>query len=294
MPWLGFAASSCLVGGSFYSISHKDGTMTDTETYQILALKYAERHGRTRADSFIFDDDHAAPHPIDYFIWVISNENRTIIVDTGYDRAEGIRRGRHVLIEPHRVLDQLDINAGTIEDVVITHLHYDHAGTLHHFPKARFHLQEAEMTYATGPCMCHDTLQMPYTAEHVCEMVRHVYSGRVEFYDGDSAMAPGISLHKIGGHSRGLQAVRVITERGPVVLASDASHYYENVESKKPFPIVVDAEAMLSGFDRLLELSGNTTDRIIPGHDPLVLSRYPAWSSQTQGVVHRLDISPLS
>ncbi len=266
--------------------------MADSETYEILALKYAERSNRTRADSFIFDDDHASEHTIDYFVWLVRNDNRTIVVDTGYDRPEGLRRGRNVLIEPRTLLKELDIDAAVIDDVVVTHMHYDHAGGLHHFPKAQFHLQEAEMAYATGPCMCHAALQMPFTAEHVCEMVRHVYSGRVTFHDGDGEIAPGITVHQIGGHSRGLQSVRVMTERGPVVLASDASHFYENFEQKKLFPIVIDVEAMLAGFDRLLALSENTPERIVPGHDPLVLNRYPAFSERTEGSVHRLDVAP--
>ena len=71
------------------------------------------------------------------------------------------------------------------------------------------------MAYATGPCMCHDHLRYPFTADHVCEMVRNVYSGRVIFHDGDGEVAPGITVHKIGGHSRGLQCVRVMTAGGP-------------------------------------------------------------------------------
>ncbi len=63
--------------------------MSDRETYEVFALKYAERSDRTRGNSFIFDDDHASVHPIDYFIWVIRNAHRTIVVDTGYDSAEG-------------------------------------------------------------------------------------------------------------------------------------------------------------------------------------------------------------
>ena len=78
------------------------------------------------------------------------------------------------------------------------------------------------MVYATGPCMCHSVLQYPFTVDHVCDMVRRVYDGKVIFHDGDATVAPGVTVHKVGGHSRGLQVVRVETEQGPVVLASDA------------------------------------------------------------------------
>jgi glyoxylase-like metal-dependent hydrolase (beta-lactamase superfamily II) len=264
-----------------------------SQPYEILAVKYAERHQRVRAESFIMADDHNAPHPMDYFVWVVRNAERTLIVDTGFDHDEAKKRGRTILRSPAEALGLLGIDAAQIDEVVITHLHYDHAGTLGAFPKARFHLQAAEMAYATGPCMCHGAMRLPFTAEHVCEMVKNVYSGRVIFHDGDAEIAPGITVHKLGGHSRGLQAVRVETPGGPVVLASDAAHYYETFEMGKPFPLVADMEDMLKGYGTLVKLAG-TALRVVPGHDPLVLQRYPALTSATQGIVHRLDVPRLA
>jgi glyoxylase-like metal-dependent hydrolase (beta-lactamase superfamily II) len=172
------------------------------DTYEILVIKYAKMANRIRTISPVGGEDH--PGPLDYFFWVIRNSERTIVVDTGFDEAEGKRRGRGFIRSPAGTLATLGIDPAAIEDVVITHLHSDHAGTLSAFPKAKFHLQAAEMAYATGPCMCREHMRSPFTAEHVCEMVRNVYSGRVEFYDGDAQFAAGITLHKIGGHSRGL------------------------------------------------------------------------------------------
>ena len=123
-------------------------------------------------------------------------------------------------------------------------------------------------------------------------MVRHVYSGRVVFHDGDAEVAPGITVHKVGGHSRGLQCVRVMTATGPVVLASDSSHFYENFEKGKVFPITIDIADVLDGYNRLKALAASPR-HIVPGHDPLVLQRYPALNSQTQGIAHRLDVARL-
>ncbi len=265
--------------------------MPERESYEIFALKYAEDTTRTRGECFILADDADAPRPLDYFVWVVRNENRTILVDTGFDAAEGRRRNRSFLREPREALAMIGVDAASIEEVVITHMHYDHAGTIAAFDAARFHLQEAEMVYATGPCMCPGPLQTSFTADHVCRMVRNVFSGRVAFHDGDALIAPGITLHKIGGHSRGLQCVRVHTRRGPVLLASDAAHFYESYESKQRFHIVVDVEDMLKGFDRVTELAASTR-HIIPGHDPLVIERYPAVSAGRDGIAVRLDVDP--
>jgi len=263
-----------------------------TEIHEIVALKYAEFVNRKRFESFLMADDHDAPHPIDYFVWVIRNGKRTILVDTGFEEAEGRKRGRTIARTPAAALAEMGIAAASVEDVIITHLHYDHAGTLGAFPKARFHLQAAEMAYATGPCMCHSHLKHPFTAEHVCEMVRNVYAGRVTFHDGDGEIAPGISVHRIGGHSRGLQCVRVMTAGGPTVLASDASHFYENFEKGKVFPIGVDVADTLAGYGRLKALAASPR-HVIPGHDPLVLKRYPPLSRPTEGIAHRLDVPRL-
>ena len=256
-----------------------------SKIWSVYALKYAERNGRTRAESFLNDDHPAAPHGMDYFVWVLESGGARIVVDTGYDAAEGARRGRPILRDPATSLGALDLDAETVETVILTHLHYDHAGGLDRYPKAIFHMQAVEMAFATGPCMCDPETRAPFTAEHVCEMVRHVYAGRVVFHDGDAEIAPGVTVHRIGGHSAGLQVVRVMTDTGPLCLASDAAHYYENYQAGLIFPIVVDPEAMRAGFQTIQRLGGGA-DRVIPGHDPLVRARYPAFG--TSGFVWRL------
>ncbi len=265
--------------------------MPEEDVYEVFALRYAERCNRTRRESFIFADAHEAPHPIDYFIWVARSRSRTIVIDTGFDRAEGEGRGRTLLREPREALTLLDLNAETVSDVIVTHMHYDHAGTLDHFPKARFHLQESEMAYVTGPCMCFEELKHPFSANHVCEMVKSIYSGRVSFADGDAEIAPNLTVHRIGGHTGGIQCVRVLTRRGWVVLASDASHFYENFQQRKMFPIVLNAREMLEGFERL-EALADSPDHVIPGHDPLVRSLYPAENERLADIVLRLDVPP--
>jgi glyoxylase-like metal-dependent hydrolase (beta-lactamase superfamily II) len=99
---------------------------------------------------------------------------------------------------------------------------------------------------------------------------------------------PGVSLHLIGGHTMGLQVARVETRRGALVLASDASHFYANMEQVRPFPIVWSVADMVDGYRRLRALAESPA-HVIPGHDPLVLQRYPAPAKALEGVVARLD-----
>lgn len=261
--------------------------------YEILALRYATSPERTQGANFLFPDDHAAPMPIDYFLWTIRDtaSGRVVAVDTGFGPEAAARRGRALLRTPPEALRAAGIDPAGVRDVVLTHLHYDHAGCMDAFPAAIFHLQDAEMSFATGRCMCHRALRIPVEVDDVCAAVRLVFAERVRFHAGAAEIAPGISLHLVGGHSGGLQVVRVHTARGWVVLASDAAHFWANIRTRNPFPLVVDVARMAEGWRTCEELADGP-DHIIPGHDPLVLTRFPAAPGIADAV--RLDLAPVA
>lgn len=243
--------------------------------WEVLALRYAE-HDRTARDNFLRPPDfHDAPMPMDYFVWVLRSDEQVIVVDTGFGAEQAAKRGRVLLRTVDAALRSIGVDPARVGEVVITHLHYDHAGNLDLFPHARFHLQDREMSFATGRHMCQSCLRYPFEVEDVVRMVRAVYAERVAFHDGDAEIAEGVSVHHVGGHSDGLQMVRVMTQRGPVVLASDASHYYANMATQNPFPIFYDLGAMAQGWAGARTLAGHD-DRVVPGHDPQVRKIYPA------------------
>ena len=251
-----------------------------SQTYEIFAIRYATMSPRTPQMNFLTPDPHeTTASDLDYFVWLVRGGGRDILVDTGFNDVAAKERSRKLTINPADALAAFGVKADSIGDVVVTHLHYDHAGNLDRFPNARFHLQDREMSYATGRCMCHGMLRHPFSVEDVTLMVRHVYSDRVTFHQGDGEVAPGVTLHHVGGHSDGLQIVRVPTARGPVVLASDAAHYYANLHRRSPFPIVYNVGDMMEGWATAERLAGHP-DRVIPGHDPLVCEIYPRASDK--------------
>jgi glyoxylase-like metal-dependent hydrolase (beta-lactamase superfamily II) len=258
--------------------------------FELFAIRYAH-HERMASESFIFRDSHDVPMPLDYFVWLARSPEKTFVIDTGFDAATGARRERTLIRDPQAGLGALDVDSERVEDVIITHLHYDHVGNFDAFPRARFHLQDREMAYATGRHMCHQRLRTPFDVENVTGMVRQVYAGRVEFHDGVVELDTGLSLHRVGGHSDGLQIVRVHTRRGWVVVASDASHFYANLETGNPFPLVFSVGDMLEGHRTCLRLADSPA-HVVPGHDPLVMRRYPAPSPELRGVAVRLDVEP--
>lgn len=259
-------------------------------TWEVHAIRYADHADRTRSRAFINDENHDVPYPIDFYIWLLRRGDDVILVDTGFDDPEARKRGFKLHRDVGATLAPFGLQPNDITRLIVTHLHFDHAGGLHLFPNATLYMQAAEMAYATGPCMCHDVLRGPYTGAHVCEAVTRLYDGKLVFFEGDGEVADGVTVHAIGGHSRGLQAVRVRTEAGWLVLASDAAHFYENLTARKPFPLVVDVEAMLRGFDTLERLA-SSPGLIVPGHDPLVRSRFPEGVAEE---IWRLDRGPLA
>ena len=260
-----------------------------SERYEILAVRYGH-DARRSWQNFLGGDPHDADMPLDYFVWVVRSPARTIVLDTGFTPAMAEKRGRQLLRPVAEGLAAVGVDHATVSDVVISHLHYDHAGNIDLFPSATFHLQDSEMDYATGRCMCHRAVNHPFEVDDVTAMVRRVYEGRVRFHDGDDMLAPGVTLHHLGGHTRGLQVMRVETERGPVVLGSDAAHFYANMDRLSPFPVFDNTAKVLEGIRRMRELAASD-DHIIPGHDPLVVARYPALSAAVPDIV-RLDRAP--
>jgi len=261
------------------------------DPFELFAIRYGHLGNRSPQDNFITADPHEFASDLDYFVWVARRGDSAFVFDTGFANEAAIRRRREWLRHPVDSLRLIGVDPDRVTDVIVTHLHYDHAGNLDRFPAARFHLQDREMAFATGRSMSHQTLRAPFDLENVLQMVRHVYTEKAVFHDGDYELAPGLTMHRVGGHSAGLQSARVWTRRGWIVLASDAAHLYDNFEKRRPFPIVYNIAEMLEGFDLLYRLADSPA-HIIPGHDPLVMQRYPAAKPGLEGVAVRLDVPP--
>jgi glyoxylase-like metal-dependent hydrolase (beta-lactamase superfamily II) len=258
--------------------------------YEVYALRYAMRDAM-RSNHFIGGDPHDGPMPMDYFLWVIRGPDRVVVVDCGFTAEVAAQRQRTFLRCPVDALQLLGINASDVRDVVLTHLHYDHVGNLHRFPTAEFHLQEPDLHFAVGRHMRYRHLNHAFEVEDVVALVRLNYAGRVRLYNGFAELHPGITLHPAPGHSAGLQFVCVNTQRGVVVLASDVSHFYENMGAYRPFPICVSVADTLESFDRV-RAAAPSLQHIVPGHDPLVMRRYKAPSPELEGIAVRLDEPP--
>jgi glyoxylase-like metal-dependent hydrolase (beta-lactamase superfamily II) len=263
------------------------------DPFELYALRYAVNGPRTHGQNFIGGDPHEAHSDLDFYVWIAKRSDRAFMIDTGSSAEAAERRKDRHLRAPADAIQLLGLDPAQLEDIILTHAHYDHAGMLHRYPKARLHLQDSEMDYMTGRCMCAPSLRRGYEVEDILHLVRCVHCDQVVFHNGSSEICAGLSVHHVGGHSGGLQVVRVWTQRGWVVIASDAAHLYQNMMDRTAFPSVYRMDEMFEGFRTVHSLAEGSWDHVIPGHDPLVMARYPAASATLEGIVARLDVPPL-
>ena len=258
------------------------------DIHEVYAVRYAE-HARKRSENYIFGDPHDEMTSISYYVWVIKGPHGVFVCDTGFDEAAAKERARTITHPVGEGLQALGVDRGKVEHVIATHMHWDHAGNYELFPQARYHVQDTEMAYCTGRCMCHPLLRIPFSEADVHAMVKKVFAYRVEFHDGADEIAPGITVHRIGGHSKGLQCVRVKTRAGTVVVASDCCHLYSHIDEGRVFPITYSVGDTLEGYKTLVKLASSKR-HVVPGHDPEVMTRYPAAKPGLEGWVARLDV----
>jgi glyoxylase-like metal-dependent hydrolase (beta-lactamase superfamily II) len=239
--------------------------------YRAYAIRYGHRDDVPAFEAF--HRPHAAPAGgMDYFIWLVTDGQNTLVVDTGYGEAEGTRRGRQFLRSPDLGLRELGVDAASVQHVILTHFHYDHIGGTALFPNARFYVQEDEMRFYTGPGATVPIVRESIHLPDVLALVTLNYAGRVKFTNGDQEILPGVWVHEASGHTPGMQFVSLETTRGRAVLTSDASHYYANMEEANAFNTFVDLAGVFRGHERIRELA-SSPELILPGHDPLVLQR---------------------
>ena len=207
---------------------------------------------------------------MDYFFWLLENENRMVLVDTGFSAEAARRRGRTMLCEPAAVLPRL-LEGERPDALLLTHLHYDHTGNIGLAGCAPILLSRRELEYRSGEV---DDLDLVEKAD-LRELDEARARGRVRLFDGREEIATGIVAEEIGGHTPGQLIVEVASAQGSVVLASDALHFYEEMDGDSVFTSNVDEKGASRAVRRLRELH-EAGAVIVPGHDPLVCERFPA------------------
>ncbi len=237
----------------------------------VYALKYAERD--TTMCQFFYRESSHAPLTLHYYVWLILGGRHPVLVDTGFPEDEARTRGMRHYASPAAMVARAGVRPADVPVAVITHLHYDHWAGHDLFPAAEFWIQQEEAAFWTGPWGPSPAFRQSANVPSLASLVTLSYAGRVRLLAGDREVIPGVRVHRVGGHTAGLQIVTVDTARGPVVLTSDASHFYRNVETRQPVQIVTSLPEMLAAFETIHALAGPQR-LIVPGHDPQVAERF--------------------
>jgi glyoxylase-like metal-dependent hydrolase (beta-lactamase superfamily II) len=266
---------------------------------EVLAVRYGHRV-TTRAESYLNFHLYGEPDAdldIDYFFWVIREpDGDVILVDTGFAPEAGDRRRREHHTTPAQALPSLGMRLDDVTTIVITHGHWDHTGNIGQFPRAHLVLTEAEYDFWTGPLAARTQFAAHSEPDEIAQLERARGQDRLTLFSGQYALAPGIDLIEVGGHTPGQLIVSVATDGGPVpggpvpggpvaggtvpantvILASDAVHFYDETERDRPFAIVADLPAMYRAYDMITQLAAQPATHIVAGHDPLVQARFAA------------------
>jgi N-acyl homoserine lactone hydrolase len=215
------------------------------------------------------DMERQVRFPVPVYLVEVGEER--ILVDTGlhpdaaanaanhYDGAESL--GFFRLEQEVPLASQLDLASLTM--VVLTHLHFDHAGGLALLPKdLPIYLQRREWEAAQDPEGIARSFLLPRDYEGVDE-------DRVVLVDGDHDLLGDGSIELLftPGHTAGHQSVRVGES---LVIGGDVTHFAAGLDDHRLPIFGADLDAQLASAERLRALrdAGAT---VRPGHDPDVL-----------------------
>jgi glyoxylase-like metal-dependent hydrolase (beta-lactamase superfamily II) len=259
-------------------------------TWEVLAVRYGEL-ASTKADLYYRWGSYGEPDgdaSMAYYFWVLRGGGRTILVDTGFDPGAAARRGRTCLVAPLDALHELGIAPEDVDTVVLTHLHYDHTGNLHAFAHAELVVPATELEFWTGPHAGRGQFAPHVEKGEIAVVGQAAAAGRVRLTGGTEQILDGVVAIEVGGHSPGQQIVVVESAGGPVALASDAVHLYDELEHDRPFAVVPNLERMYAAYDVLRELVAARAAVVVPAPDPDVFARHGADAGAGNGVAVRL------
>jgi glyoxylase-like metal-dependent hydrolase (beta-lactamase superfamily II) len=243
--------------------------------YEIYAIRYATIPDFA-VNQLVAGAEAGRKLDIAMMVWLVKGNGRNILVDSGFYREQFFKQW-HVtdFVKPSDAVKRAGVEPEDITDVIITHMHWDHADGMDLFPKAKIWLQKDELQYYAGEAWQSRRTHGGIDPDDVLAAVKLNMQGRVGLVNGDAQeILPGVTCYTGGKHTYASQFVAVNTAAGTVVLASDNMYLYENLEKHVPIAATLDADSNLRAQDRMKQLAVSP-QFVIPGHDPAVMTKFP-------------------
>jgi len=251
-------------------------TLIDTGAeYQVTAVRYSQRQTSTDEAYFRNQVYGSGDRAFDmgYFFWILQGQAGTFLFDTGFSAAAAERRSRAFLIEPMNALNELDISPESVDGLFLSHLHFDHTGHIDRFPNARVFVDRTEFDFWVHGYGRKQLFAASAESDDLAALTSMQERGQLTLLDGTSQVLPGVVSIHLGGHTPGQHILSVSTAGGPVILASDALHYYDEMNLDQPFALFSDIEGMYRGYEILREFEASGAS-VVAGHDMEVLDRF--------------------
>jgi len=242
--------------------------------YEVFAVRYATLKDFP-VSGLVRGADRARRMDVAAMFWVIKGEGRTILFDAGFYREQFMKQWHPADYEkPSLAINRLGLKPEDVTDVVISHIHWDHADGFDLFPKAKIWIQKEELEYYAGEAW-QGHARTAADPEVILGLVKLNTEGRVNLVHGDAQeIFPGITAYIGGKHTWQSQYLSIDTAAGVVVLASDNAYLYENLDKRIAIAQTLDVESNLRAQDRMKQLAAGNPKLVVPGHDPAVMTRF--------------------
>lgn len=200
--------------------------------------------------------------------WLLCDGSQYILIDTGGTAADGIHYMPYIQPPGCTLEEQLSKHGASpddIEIVLLTHLHWDHAGNNRLFRHAKFYVQQKEAEYAASPLKVQSGA---YDQDLI-------FQTKYELLNGETQITKDISVIPTPGHSPGSQSVIVATEQETYIIVGDLICLYDCMNRD---PMIINGlHTDLFEYYDSMERVVNTGFRVLPGHEPKVLEHevYP-------------------
>jgi len=244
----------------------------NVDRWEVLCARYGVSEGMPLSKMVRGGSDEK--YPMAWMFWILRSKGKTILVDCGFENEQMKKKWKiEKYKRPVDILLDLNIKPEDVTDVILTHLHWDHAGSIARFKNAKIWLQKNEWNWARKMVSEDQRYSNGINYDDVVELEKIAKEGRLVLLNGDKKIYSGVHVVTGGCHTMGFQWVWVETMAGNIVIASDAAYLYENLDGPTPLACKKWSDSVRT-LGKMLSIA-KAKEQVLPGHEPKVYDIFP-------------------